>query len=200
MDNSNFLIFVKMLWTIDCGRNKTINLLSKNSTFSLECFLKDYKDRNKKFNEWTKVAETLQLEMAQVTVTFSGWQRTRNSSMRKHCERQIGIFSNSQKRLSLLHAQVIDKCPDSLRLPLKRNCSTKWIENYDVVFVFKEFDPAVVGSLDKLSESRDGEVFGRLYLKAITTPRFLVSLEVINAALKLAKTVAKKLQGIEKLY
>ena len=81
-----------MLWTADCGGNKTINLLIKNSTFSLECFLKDSKDRNKKFNEWTKVAETLQSEIAQVTVTFSGLQLTRNSSIRKHYKRHIGIF------------------------------------------------------------------------------------------------------------
>ena len=46
----------------------------------------------KKFNEWTKAAENLQSELAQVTVTFSGLQRTRNSSMRKHYERHIGIF------------------------------------------------------------------------------------------------------------
>ena len=37
------------------------------------------------------------------------------------------------------------------------------------------------------------------YLKAITTAGFLVSREVINATLKLTKTVAKKLQGIKKL-
>ena len=49
----------------------------------------------------------LQLEIAQVTIAFSGFQRTRNSSMRKHNQRHIGIFSNSQKRLSLLHAQVV---------------------------------------------------------------------------------------------
>ena len=93
------------------------------------------------------------------------------------------FFFNSQKRLSLLHAQVGDKCPDSSCSPLKRNCFTKWIESYDVVFVFKEFYPAVVGSLDQLSESRDGEVLRRamFYLKAITTAGFLVSLEVINA-------------------
>ena len=71
------------------------------------------------------------------------------------------FFSNSHKRLLLLHAQVNDKCPDSSHSPLKRNCSTKWIENYDVVFVFKEFYPAVVGSLDRLSESRNREVFKR---------------------------------------
>ena len=55
-------------------------------------------------------------------------------------------------------------------LPLKRNCSIKWIENYDVVFVFKEFFPAVVGSLDQLSKSRDGEVLERAMpsLKVIT--------------------------------
>ena len=123
-------------------------MLSKNSTFSLESFLEDYKDRNKKFYELTKVAETLQSEI----VTFSGLQRTRNSSMRKHYERCIGIFSNSQKRLSLLPAQVNGKCPDSSHSPLKRNCFTKWIEIYDVVFVFKEFYLAVVGSLDQLSE------------------------------------------------
>ena len=120
--------------------------------------MEDSKDRNKKFDEWTKVAGTLQSEIAQVTVTFSGLQRTRNSSMLKHYEKHIGIFSKFQKRLSLLHAQFNDKCPDSSHSPLKRNCFTKWIENYDAVFVFKEFYSAVVGSLDQLSESRDGEV------------------------------------------
>ena len=65
------------------------------------------------------------------------------------------FFCSSQRRLSLLRAQVNDKCPDSSHWPLKRNCSTKWIENYDVVLVFKEFYPAVVGSLDELSRSRD---------------------------------------------
>ena len=112
------------------------------------------------------------------------------------------FFSNSQKRLSLLHAQVDDKCPDSSHSPLKRNCSTKWIENYDAVFVFKEFYPAVVGSLNQLSKSRDGEDLEKAmpYLKAITTAGFLVSLEVINATLKLTKTVAEKLQGIKKLF
>ena len=114
----------------------------------------------------------------------------------------MGIFSNSEKRLSLLNAQVNDKCPDSSHSRLKHHCSTKWIENYDAVFVFKEFYPAVTGSLDQLSESRDGKVHGRAmpYLKAITTSGFLVDLEVINATLKLGKTVAKKLQGIKKLF
>ena len=200
VDDFNFLILVKMLWTVDCGGNKIINLPSKNSTFSLECILEDYKDCNKKFNERTKVAETLQSEIAQVTTTFSGLQPTRNSSIRKQHVRHIDIFSNSQKRLSLLHAQVNDKCPDSSHSPLKHNCSTKGIGNYDVVFVFKEFYPAVVGSLDQLSKTRDGEVLGRPYLKAKTTAGFLVSLEIINATLKLTKTVAKKLQGIKKLY
>ena len=85
---------------------------------------------------------------------------------------------------------------------MNRHCSTKWIENYDPVFVFKEFYPAAVGSLDQLSESRDVEVLERAmpFLKAITTAGFLVSLEDINATLKLTKTVAKKSQGIKKLY
>ena len=164
--------------------------------------LEDYKDRNKKFNEWTKAAETLQSEIAQVTVAFSGLQSTRNSSIRKHYNRHISIFSNSEKRLSLLHAQVNDKCPDSSHSPLKRNCSTKWIENYDVVFVFKEFYPAVVGFLDQLSESRNGEVLERAmsYLKAITTAGFLVNLEVINATLKLTKTIAKSYRASKNYF
>ena len=37
------------------------------------------------------------------------------------------------------------------------------------------------------------------YLKAIETAAFLVRLEVINATLKLTKTVVKKLPGIKKL-
>ena len=40
VDDLNFLILVKILWTVDCGRNKIINLLNKNSTFSLECFFR----------------------------------------------------------------------------------------------------------------------------------------------------------------
>ena len=102
-----------MLWTVDCGGSKTINLLIKYSTFSPECFLEDYEDRNKKLNEWTKVAQSLQSEIAQVTVTFFGLQSTQNSSMSKHYERHIAIFSNSQKRLSPLNAQNNGKCPDS---------------------------------------------------------------------------------------
>ena len=142
-------------------------------------------------------------KLAQVTsVAFSGLQRTQNSSMRKPHERHISIFSDSGKRLSLLRAHVDDKCPDSLHSCLKRHCSTKWIENYDAVFDFKEFFPAVIGSLNQLSESTNGKVFGRAMpcLKAITTAGFLVSLEVINATPKLTKTEAKKLQGIKKLF
>ena len=47
VNDLNFLILVKMLWTVVCEGNKTIDLLSRNSTSSLECFLKDNKDRNK---------------------------------------------------------------------------------------------------------------------------------------------------------
>ena len=64
------------------------------------------------------------------------------------------------------------------------------------------FYSAVVGSLDQLPESRDGEVLGRamFYVKGTTTPGLLVSVEVINALLNLAKPVAKKLKGIKKLF
>ena len=84
---------------------------------------------------------------------------------------------------------------------LKHHCFTKLIENYDTVFAFKEFYSAFLGSLHQLSESRDGKVLGRAmpYLKAIETAAFLVRLEVINATLKLTKTVVKKLPGIKKL-
>ena len=80
----NFLILVNILWTVACEGNKAIDLLSRNLTFSLKCFVEYNKDRNKKFNEWTKAAETLQSEIAQDTVTFSALQRERNLSMRKH--------------------------------------------------------------------------------------------------------------------
>ena len=84
VDDLNFIVLVKMLWTLVCGGNNIIGLLSRSLTFSLEHFLKDNKDRNKKLNKWTKAAETLQSEIAQVTVRFFELQRTRNSSMRNH--------------------------------------------------------------------------------------------------------------------
>ena len=68
--------------------------------------------------------------------------------MCEHLERHIGIFSNSEKRLSLLHAQVNGKCPASSHSRLKRHCFIKWIGNYDAVFIFKEFYPAVAGFFD----------------------------------------------------
>ena len=43
----NFLILVKMLWTIECRGNKTISFLSENLIFSQKCFLEDYKNRKK---------------------------------------------------------------------------------------------------------------------------------------------------------
>ena len=110
VDDLNFLSLVKVLWSVVCGGNKIIDLLSRSSTFSLECFLKDNKDRNKQVIKWTKAAETLPSEIAQVTVAFSGLQPTQNSSMREHHERYIGIFSNSEKSFSLLHAQLNGKC------------------------------------------------------------------------------------------
>ena len=69
-------------------------------------------------------------------------------------------------------------------------------------FVFKEFYPAVVGGPDQLSQSKDQKVLGKamLYLKALTTAAFLVGLDVINATLNHTKTVAKKPQGIKKLF
>ena len=72
------------------------------------------------------------------------------------------FFSNSQKRLLLLHAQINDKCSYFSHSRLKRHCSLRWIENHDAVFVFEELYLAVVDSLDQLSESRDGEVVERL--------------------------------------
>ena len=53
--------------------------------------------------------------------------------------KDIGIFSNYEKRLSLLYAQVNDKFPDSSHSYLKRHCPTKWIKNYNAVFVINEF-------------------------------------------------------------
>ena len=50
VNDLNFLILVKMLWTVVCGGNKAIDLLSRTLTFSLECYLEDKKGRIKKFN------------------------------------------------------------------------------------------------------------------------------------------------------
>ena len=73
-----------MFWAIVCGENKIL-FCSVEILHSLwNVFLEDNKDRNKKFNKSTQAAETLQSEIAQVAVTFSGLQRPRNSSIRKH--------------------------------------------------------------------------------------------------------------------
>ena len=40
VDDLNFLILIKMLWTVVCGGNKTIDLLSRNSAFFLGMFFR----------------------------------------------------------------------------------------------------------------------------------------------------------------
>ena len=109
------------------------------------------------------------------------------------------FFSNSSKRLSTLHSYISRKCPDSLHSRLKRHCTTKWVENQEAVIVFKEMYLAAVGALDELSESRDGEAAGKAmsHLKMITTPDFLICMEVLNAVLNITKPVARKLQGTQ---
>ena len=51
-------------------------------------------------------------------------------------------------------------------------------------------------------QNQEMEILGRpmFYVKATTTPGFLVSQEVINDTPNLSKPVAKKLQGIKKLF
>ena len=53
-------------------------------------------------------------------------------------ERVSVFFSNSAKRLSLIQAQIENKCPKSSHLRLKKHCSTRWVENREAVFIFKE--------------------------------------------------------------
>ena len=109
------------------------------------------------------------------------------------------FFSNSSKRLSTLHSYISRKCPDSSHSRLKRHCTTRWVENQEAVIVFKEMYLAAVGALDELSESRDGEAAGKAmsHLKMITTPDFLICMEVLNAILNITKPVARKLQGTQ---
>ena len=92
VDDSNFLILVKMLWTVDCGETKPLICLVKARHSLWNVFWKTVKTA-KKFNQGTKVVETLQSEIAQVTATFSGLQRTRKSGTRKYHKKHIGIFS-----------------------------------------------------------------------------------------------------------
>ena len=103
VDDINFLILVKILWTVVCERNKNVDLVSRNSTFFLECFLEDNEDRNKKFDEWTKAAEMLQSEIAQVTKYSLACNVREIQACVSTIKRYIGIFSNYDKRFSLLH-------------------------------------------------------------------------------------------------
>ena len=109
------------------------------------------------------------------------------------------MLSNSEKCLSLL--QVNGKCPNFSHSRLKRLCSAKWIENYDAVFVFKEFCRAVIGSLDQLSESRDRKVLRRAtsYLKAITTPGFLISLRSYQCFTEIYQNSCKEAAGHQEI-
>ena len=126
-----------MLWTIDWRGNKTINLQSKKSRFSLECFLENCKECNKKFNEWTKVAETLQSEIAQVTVTFFGLQRTQNSSMRKHYESYqcyTETYQNSCKKATG-HQEIILTALDTARITSCKDVIQAFRDNEKIFFV-----------------------------------------------------------------
>ena len=105
------------------------------------------------------------------------------------------FFSTSSKCLSILHSQIEPICPNSSHSRLKRDCSTRWVKNQEDVHVFKEIFPAVIGALNKLTESRGGEVIRKAmsHLKILTSPDFVICMEVLNAVMNITKPVATKL-------
>ena len=49
------------------------------------------------------------------------------------------FFSNSAKPLSLIQAQIENKCSKFSHLRLKKNCSTRWVENQEASLYLKNY-------------------------------------------------------------
>ena len=109
------------------------------------------------------------------------------------------FFGNSPQRLDLLHRQIISFCPELSRSCLKKQCSTRWVENKESIIVFKELYLALIASLDELRASRNGETAGKatVFTKAMSDTAFLVCLEVISLVLNVTKPLSKALKSAQ---
>ena len=108
------------------------------------------------------------------------------------------FFSDSNKRLADLQKAIEENCPESSRTRLSKHCSTRWVEKQTAIQVFRDLYPAVVSSLQRISEWRDnGSGSGRavIFLRSFDSD-FHVSLQVLNVVLAVTKPLSSKLQGV----
>ena len=107
------------------------------------------------------------------------------------------FFNDSNKRLLKLQSSITEKCPESSRKRLKRRCETRWVENQEATHVFKELMPAITDALQSLADSRDGSVAGKAtsLLDTISTPTFLLSLDILHLVLSITKPLSVRLQS-----
>ena len=107
------------------------------------------------------------------------------------------FFNDSNKRLLKLQNSITEKCPESSRTRLKKRCETRWVENQVATHVFKELMPAITDALESLTDSRDGSVAGKAasLLDSISTPGFLLCLDILHLVLSVTKPLSVRLQS-----
>ena len=103
-----------------------------------------------------------------------------------HC---IAVFyTDSNKCLAELQKAIQEVCPDSKHTRLKKHCETRWVEKQVAVHVFKDLYPAVVLSLEHISQWRDngnGSGQAAVFLRAFDS-EFHVTLQVLNIILEVS--------------
>ena len=112
---------------------------------------------------------------------------------------QIAVFfSDSQKRIANLRANIAQHCPESARNRLQKHCDTRWVEKQTAVVTFRELLPAVTESLGEIQLWAGDKAAGKaaLFLNSLNDSSFPVALMVLIKVLQVTKPLSVQLQAV----
>ena len=110
----------------------------------------------------------------------------------------IVFFRDSPKRMQVLYAYEEDIISLKRKKRPKNICPTRWVESQEATQTFKELYPAMVSSLNELSETGNSDVKGKAFslLQSITADAFVVAMEVLCLILDVTRPLSVQLQAV----
>lgn len=108
----------------------------------------------------------------------------------------VYCYLNTPKRLHILKNEIFSLITDPKKVKLQQLCHTRWIQRHDSVLTFLELYPAIISSLEILSDDSDRETSSKAsnLLISIQDFQFLTSLHIINKIFGISIFFCKVLQ------
>ena len=106
------------------------------------------------------------------------------------------FYSDSAKRLQNLQEFIDKNSSESSRTRLKKYCATRWVKKQNAILTFKELYPAVLASLECISEwSGESGNKASIFNKTLDGA-FLVALKILHSVLEVSNSAFNLRQNI----